>query len=246
MFNFTKEQIYIVTGASSGIGASASAMINSYGASVVAIGRNRDKLLDIQKTCKYPENFYIEEKDLTEDIEGLPKYITNLKEKYGKFSGLVCCAGIFDICPTKAITYQDTKNLFDINYFVPVLLTKGIVDKRNNTGENVSIVAIASVEAELLDKGLLGYCGTKNALIASFKCIAKEYSEKNIRINTISPGYTKTPLLDKVLQNKLIDKNAEQLIEPEEISNFIVFLLSNRGKAFTGNDYKISGGQFIV
>ena len=142
MFNFTNEQIYIVTGASSGIGASASAMINSYGASVVAIGRNRDKLLDIQKTCKYPENFYIEEKDLTENIEGLPKYITKLKEKYGKFSGLVCCAGAFD--PKAFFAFFLPADYVVCRLFIGIRSSSGTLGK--------------GAEAAEKTKGLDGFC----------------------------------------------------------------------------------------
>ena len=82
MINFNKEQIYIVTGASSGIGEATAILLNEFGATVVGIGRNQERLEAMKTKCKYPENMFLEQKDLTEDIEGLPKYVKSLKELF--------------------------------------------------------------------------------------------------------------------------------------------------------------------
>ena len=97
MSQFNKEQIYIVTGASSGLGKATALMLNEQGATVVAIARNEQRLNELKNVCKYPENLHIEIKDLTDDIDNLPNYVKNLKEKYGKFSGMAYCAGITSI-----------------------------------------------------------------------------------------------------------------------------------------------------
>ena len=80
MIKFNKEQIYIVTGASSGIGEATAILLNELGATIVGIGRNQERLEAMKAKCKYPENVFLEQKDLTEDIEGLPKYVKELKD----------------------------------------------------------------------------------------------------------------------------------------------------------------------
>ena len=81
--------VYIVTGASSGIGAKTVELLNEHGAVVVAIARNENRLNEIKNKCKQPENVFVEVKDLTDDIDNLAKYVKELKDKYGKFKGLV-------------------------------------------------------------------------------------------------------------------------------------------------------------
>ena len=94
MISFDKNDIFIVTGASSGIGKSTAILLNELGATVVAIARNKDRLNKMKAKCKYPENMHLEIKDLTENIEGLALYVKELKNKYGKLSGLAYCAAI--------------------------------------------------------------------------------------------------------------------------------------------------------
>lgn len=103
MISFNKEQRFIVTGASSGLGEGTALLLNELGATVVGIARNEERLKVMKAKCKYPENMHIEIKDLTEDIEGLPQYVKELKNKYGKFSGMAYCAGITQVQPLKLL-----------------------------------------------------------------------------------------------------------------------------------------------
>ena len=139
MISFDKEQIYIVTGASSGLGRATAMLLNELGASVVAIARREDKLNELKSECKYPENLYVEVKDLAEDIEALPQYVKSLKEKYGKFSGMAYCAGVSNINPIGSVDYDTIQKIFAINYYAPIFMTKGFVDRRCNIGKGASV-----------------------------------------------------------------------------------------------------------
>ena len=81
---FAKEQVFLVTGASSGIGQGVALKLNQEGATVVAIARRADKLEETKAQASAPEKFFCEVKDLAEDIADLPKYLKGLKDKYGK------------------------------------------------------------------------------------------------------------------------------------------------------------------
>jgi len=90
MIRFESEDIFLITGASSGIGAGIAVLLNQLGASVIGVGRNQQRLTAVKTQALYPENFFLEYKDLAQSINELPLWITVLKEKYGKLRGLVC------------------------------------------------------------------------------------------------------------------------------------------------------------
>ncbi len=253
MPEFNKEQIYIVTGASSGIGKKTALLLNESGASVVAIARNEERLNLMKSECKYPENLFFEIKDLTEDIEGLPQYVKSLKEKYGKFSGMAYCAGIDGVIPLRMITYEDLQKLFKINYFAPIMFIKGLSDKRNNIGKGTSLVLISSIDAYLSTRGQSGYSGSKAALSASMKSIAKEItSEFGIRINCVLPSIIKTPMSQSKFASSvgITEENQKHLYpfgwgEPEDVANMIIYLLSDKAKYISGQNYIIDSGVVL-
>lgn len=246
MIQFSKEQIYIVTGASSGIGEAVAILLNELGATVIAIARNDERLNTMKEKCEHPENMFIEIKDLAENIDELPKYIKSLKEKYGKFSGMAYCAGITGLLPEKMMSYDFARKVFDVNYFAPLLMTKAIGDKRNNTNNNVSLVYISSIDAKLCDKGQCVYSASKAALSASIKSIAKEFSTQGIRLNALLPSFINTPMTQKTLNDGYNTYNIEDYPfgfgEPEDVANFVIFLLSEKSKFISGQNYIVDSG----
>ena len=247
MISFTSEQRFIVTGASSGIGEAVALLLNELGAGVVGIARNQERLEAMKAKAKYPENIFLEQKDLTEDIEGLPAYVKALKEKYGKFQGMALCAGIGNLISLQSMDLQTVKHFFDVNYFSALFLTKGFADRRINKGKGSSVVAIASIAANIAEKGQIAYAGTKAALVASMKTISRELSAQYIRVNTVSPSMIATPMLGDGSSDycqEMMGKYPFGFGKPSDIARMIVFLLSDKAGWITGQNYILDCGTY--
>ena len=240
MISFAAEQRFIVTGASSGIGEVVSLLLNELGATVIGVGRDQKRLEGLKAKAKHPENVFLEKKDLTEDVPGLPAYVRSLKDKYGRFQGLAYCAGKGGVAPLRAVGYESMQAMFAVNYFAPVFMAKGFADSRVNVGQGAAIVAVASIGGIVAEKGQVAYAGTKAGLVASFKSIARELTGQGIRVNCVSPGMVDTPMAAASGEEYLEQARARYpwgLAEASDIADMVVFLLSPRAKWISGQNY---------
>lgn len=250
MLSFSADQTYIVTGASSGIGESVSLLLNKLGATVVGIGRDQGRLNKLVESAPRPELMHIELKDLSADVGSLPTYIKELREKFGKFSGAVCSAGVTAVSPARMYDLEYVKRVFDINYFSPLFLVKGLIDKRNIVGRGTSIVCLSSIDAIISTKGQSVYSGTKAALSASMKAIAREVAPQGVRINCLQPSMIRTPMTTNMGDADIgAEINAECDYpfgwgSPTDVANFAVFLLSDKTRWITGQNYVVDCARF--
>ncbi len=247
MISFDREQRFIVTGASSGIGEGVALLLNELGATVIGIGRNQERLDAMKAKAKYPDAVFTEAKDLTEDIENLPLYVKELKNKYGKFQGMALCAGIGILAPLQALDAETLRKTFEINYFSPVFMTKGFVDRRINNGKGSAVVAISSIGGIVCEKGQLAYAGSKAALTASMKSISREASQQGIRINCVSPSMIDTPMSNNAPDDYLEHSQKHYPFgfgKVSDAANLIVFLLSDKAGWITGQNYILDCGTY--
>lgn len=242
MISFNKEQRFIVTGASSGIGEGIALLLNELGATVIGIGRNKDRLEAMKSKASYPENILLEQRDLTEDVASLPGYIKQLKDKHGRFQGLAYCAGVVSIQPLRAVELEVMQEIFDVNYFAPVLMAKGFADKRNNNGQRSSMVFVASAGGIRCEPGMTSYAGSKGALIASMQSIAKELAMSGVRVNCVSPTLIETDMADDIARSYAEGKYPFGLGTVPDVANVVAFLLSDKSQWITAQNYIIDCG----
>lgn len=241
---FSSKQRFIITGASSGIGKEIALFLNRLGATVVGIGRDTGRLNEMKSNAFRPENVFVEQKDLTANIEDLSSYVKKLKEKYGKFSGMVYCAGVVPIQPLAITDINTVQNTLNINYLAPIFLAKGMADKRNNIGAGTSMVFLSSAAAYISDKGHLAYAGSKAALCAAVKSMAKEYAKNKIRMNCILPSNIRTSKSPQEYIDSQIQQYPMGFGEPIDVAELAAFLLSKEASWITGQNYVLDCCSF--
>lgn len=244
MISFLKEDIFLVTGASSGIGRAAALQLNELGASVIITGRSNNKLQEVKNNALYSENIFIESRDLSVDIDNHAEWVLELSKKYGKLKGLVLSAGISFVKPLSLVDYASLKTAQDILLNAQIMLVKGFSHRKVNNGG--SVVIISSDAAFYGVKGMLEYSSAKAALIIAGKVMANELYSRGIRVNTISPGLILTPMVEESVKRGETNADAVQYAgKPEYVANMVSFLLSEKACWITGQNIIIDGGNSL-
>lgn len=247
-FSLSGKKILVV-GASSGIGQAITFQSIQSGALVVAIDESEELLEEslkkTQSNLLYLEYFSIFNTELIE------KELEKLYNQYGAFDGFVYCAGIGGVRPLLFTSVAFNQEMMNANYFTFLEFVR-CLSKRKKLSNGGSIVAISSVASIKGLKSKIAYASTKAALDAAVRNLAAELSEKKIRVNSIQKGWVSTDMKKDFIQsNQAISQEDDfrrqllGVIDPEEIANTTIFLLSNAAKSLTGTSIILDGGYTL-
>ena len=143
---------------------------------------------------------------------------------------------------------EQWQNVIDINLNSNFYIIKGILPNMIKK-KNGNIIGITSVVAFTGNSGQSNYSASKSAIIAMYKSIALEVAQRNIRVNTIAPGFIKTYMTEKLndIQKEKIMKKIpmKKFGEPEDVANLALFLSSNSSSYITGQTFHVNGGMLM-
>ena len=238
-----KNKNILITGAGKGIGLHTLKEAISEGAFVFAVVRSRND----SKKFKGIKNLKVYYGDVSNKklISKIFKYSNKINKT---INGLVNNAGIRQRKKFNLLKVSEVQNIFKINYFsifqIMQIFSKNLIKKKSPG----SVINIGSIVGQLGFSELSGYASTKLALTGLTKSFATEMASKKIRANIISPGFTKTSFYKKFKKNKKLYNWTLNRIplqrwgNPEEVSNLICFLLSDKASYITGENINIDGG----
>lgn len=238
-----KNKVFILTGATSGIGYTTSVLLYEMGCKIYAIGRNTQKLDELNYLGK--GKIIPIKVDLMDN--GSISYIVSQIDEM--IDGFIHSAGVFKSVPLNFINQEFLDSERKLNYDVFLFLIKELV-KNKKLNKKSSIVAISSIAAHYGSYGHSVYAGSKGALISTIRVLAKELSNHGIRINSISPGMVRTEMADNIAndlttESLIIDEKKYPLGygQPIDIAYSIAFLLSEASSWMTGQDIILDGGR---
>ncbi len=242
-------KVFIVTGASSGIGKATALMALDRGAAVVLAAR-RDKMLkEITSGCP-KERYEVIAADVTKDADRR-KIVGRTIERFGGIDVLVNAAGIIGNGTIENTTMEQWDYMMDINlrsvFHLTQLALPPIIARKGN------IVNVSSVTGIRSFPNVLAYCVSKAGVDQLTHCAALELGPKGVRINAVDPGVVVTNLhrtsgmqeeaYGKFLEHSKTTHPIGRVAKPEEIAELILFLASDRAGWITGGSFSIDGGR---
>jgi len=249
MTNEFQNKIFIVTGASSGIGKATALTAIERGAKVAFVARRRQELTSITSNLT-PSNFEIIAADVTNE-QDRQQIISQTLKRFGGIDVLVNAAGIIGNGTIENTTLEQWDTMMDVNlrsiFRLTQLALPSIIERKGN------IVNLSSVTGIRSFPNVLAYCVSKAGVDQLTHCAALELGPKGVRINAVDPGVVVTNLhrtsgmqedaYTKFLEHSKSTHPIGRVGKPEDVAELILFLASDRAGWITGGSFSIDGGR---
>ncbi|MEY9324738.1 SDR family oxidoreductase [Sinorhizobium fredii] len=242
-------QVAIVTGAGSGIGQRIAIGLAQCGADVALLDRRTDD--GLARTAEFVRKAGRRSIEIAADVTNkasLAEAVSRTETELGDLTLALNAAGIANANPAEEMEEEQYQTLMDVNLKGVFLSCQAEAQAMLKHGRG-SIVNIASMSGVIVNRGLkqAHYNASKAGVIHMSKSMAMEWVDRGIRVNTISPGYTATPMntrAEMVHQTKLFEEQTpmQRMATVDEMVGPAVFLLSNAASFVTGVDLLVDGG----
>ncbi|HTD86051.1 MAG TPA: glucose 1-dehydrogenase [Candidatus Binatia bacterium] len=242
-------KIAVVTGASKGIGASIAKHLAAEGAAVV-VNYSSSKVAAnnvVADIAKAGGKAIAVQADMSRKAE-IESLFAEAKRAFGTIDILVNNAGIYEFAPIESITEEHFHKQFNLNVLGLLLATQAAAKLFGPAGG--SIINISSVVAQMGVPQAAVYSGTKGAVDALTRSLAKELGARKIRVNAINPGMVETEGVHAAgIAGSDMQKGVEaqtplgRIGQPQDIATAAVFLASPDSEWITGETFVIAGGM---
>lgn len=242
-------KVAVVTGASKGIGASIAKHLAAEGASVVVNYASSKDGADrvVAEIVGKGGRAVAVKADLSNPAD-IKRLFDETQKNFDRLDVLVNNAGIYDFAPLEAVTPEHFHKQFNLNVLGLILASQEAVKHFGSQGG--SIVNISSVVATTGIPNASVYSGTKAAVEAVTRSLAKELGPRKIRVNSVNPGMVESEGLHATgIASSDFRKQIEaqtplgRIGQPEDIAPAVVFLSSPDSSWITGESLYISGGN---
>lgn len=252
----------IVTGGSKGIGKGIAKALAEEGCSVSICARTRDELEATAEELRETGAVILSIKaDLTDD-DGIEKVVSETVKEFGSIDILVNNAGTIGQSGTfEGTPLDEWRSLFELNLFAVVSITQKVIPYMKDQGWG-RIINISSENGSQPYPDMIHYSASKGALDNFSKSLSKQYASENILVNTVSPAFIMTPLVESMMDQEAEEQGVAreeavaqflennrphiELERPgtiEEVGSIVAFLASDKASFINGSNYRVDGGS---
>ncbi len=249
----------VVTGSTSGIGLGIARALAHEGANLTLNGFGDRKEIDelvVSLAKEYGVHVEYSPADMSQPAD-IRKMIADHESKFGAVDVLVNNAGIQHVAPVDEFPDEKWDAIIAINLSSNFHAIKAALPKMKMQPW-ARIINVASVHGVVASPFKSAYVSAKHGVLGLTKTVALELAETNITCNAICPGYVRTPLVEKQIDQQaeahkiprdrvireviLASQPKKEFVEVEALGSLAVFLCSEAGKAVTGANFNIDGG----
>lgn len=238
--------IAVVTGGTSGLGFEISKQLILRGEKVIAIYKSDDQKAEKAKLEINSPNFITKKLDITNEA-----LVKEFFSSLNNLDYLINCAGISIEAPFEELSIENIKKVIDVNLYGKMICSKYALPllKKSKMPRIVNIASRFATKPFI--EGMMGYSCSEAGIVMMTKVLALEYAKYNIKVNTVSPSLTLTPLTKQVCSqdeiNSIAKRNpSKRLGEPIDIANIVLFLCSEKSDYITGENINVNGGILLV
>lgn len=231
--NHFKDQVAVITGASSGIGRAIALELARAGAICCLIGRSREKLEEVASIAKESSPLVrIYDFDLV--VEGnIAAIEKEIKKEFGRVNILVHSAGIFNSGAVKDASVEEFDKLYQANVRAPFLLTQTLLPMiRPSAGQ---IVFINSSQGLNGKQNTSQFASTQHSIRAIADSLRDEVNADGVKVISLFLGRTATPRMESLFKKEGKKYSPELLLQPEDVASVVVHTLSLPGTAEVTN-----------
>lgn len=258
-----KDKVVLITGASKGLGAAIALAFGQEGSKLILVARTQTELDQVAADArkKGATEVLAIVADLTQTDE-IKRVVVTAIERFGTIHVLVNNAGILgSFSPFEDLTDDEWLDVFNLNLFSVVKLTRAVLPYMTQQQWG-RIINLSSESGLQPDAAMPHYGASKAALLNLTKSLSKEYGKHGILVNSVSPAFIKTPMVEAMLEQIAQEKGfsaseAEAYflnenrphIElkrggmPFEVASAVLFLASEAASFIVGTNLRVDGGS---
>lgn len=254
---FMKGKAVIVTGAGTGIGKAIASKLGEMGARVSICGRRADVL---DEAVQELQSKGIEAFHSTCDVsrrEEVEEFFDQAVQRFGPVFALVNNAGSSGVTKVSEPDHQRWESIIGANVQGVYYCTCKALESMPEGGR---IVSISSILGKFGVPGYAAYCTSKHGLVGFTKAVALEVASRSITVNNVCPGWVETAMAREGMEigaraggvsysdfreQALGAVPLGKMIDPEEVADFVAFLISPAARNITGQSMNICGGQVM-
>ena len=244
----------VITGGANGIGKAITLRLARDGANVAVLDLQTEAGQEVASQASEMGVKALSFQCDATDYEQVKKAVAQTREKLGSIDILINNAGIDRALPFIKTDPELWELIINVNYRSFLIANHVVVPYmiEQNSG---NIVSLGSDAGRIGNPGEVLYCGTKAAIMASSKALAKELARYNIRVNCVSPGPVKTELWDKLHEGEKGQRVTDAVIKaipmrrlgtPQDVADVVAFFVGDDSSFLTGQVLSIDGGLTMI